>query len=134
MLSFTLTIGAVARNALSVALTSADCVGADTALAFDLTSFATFAVVATLFGLATSLGFGASQAAAGLNYLFGIPDGTPTQIALIIGITGLALSSVVAGLDAGVKRLSEFNMLMATLLMVFVIAVGQPQMRSPKIG
>ncbi|OEE70078.1 BCCT transporter [Enterovibrio norvegicus FF-33] len=82
------------------------------------------AVVATLFGLATSLGFGASQAAAGLNYLFGIPDGTPTQIALIIGITGLALSSVVAGLDAGVKRLSEFNMLMATLLMVFVIAVG----------
>ncbi|WP_407332585.1 BCCT family transporter [Enterovibrio sp. 27052020O] len=82
------------------------------------------AVVATLFGLATSLGFGASQAAAGLNYLFGIPDGTPTQIVLIIGITGLALSSVVAGLDAGVKRLSEFNMLMATLLMVFVIAVG----------
>ncbi|MCC4797581.1 BCCT transporter [Enterovibrio norvegicus] len=82
------------------------------------------AVVATLFGLATSLGFGASQAAAGLNFLFGIPDGTPTQIILIIGITGLALSSVVAGLDSGVKRLSEINMGLATLLMLFVIAVG----------
>ncbi|PML75514.1 BCCT family transporter [Enterovibrio norvegicus] len=82
------------------------------------------AVVATLFGLATSLGFGASQAAAGLNFLFGIPNGTPTQIILIIGITGLALSSVVAGLDSGVKRLSEINMGLATLLMLFVIAVG----------
>ncbi len=82
------------------------------------------AVVATLFGLATSLGFGASQAAAGLNFLFGIPDGTPTQIILIIGITGLALSSVVAGLDSGVKRLSEINMGLATMLMLFVIAVG----------
>jgi hypothetical protein len=49
MLSFSLTIGAVARNALSVALTSADCVGADTALVFDLVPSATFAVVATLF-------------------------------------------------------------------------------------
>lgn len=82
------------------------------------------AVVATLFGLATSLGFGASQAAAGLNFLFDIPGGITTQVVLIIGITGLALASVVAGLDAGVKRLSEFNMAMATLLMVFVIAVG----------
>ncbi|KKD58599.1 BCCT transporter [Grimontia sp. AD028] len=82
------------------------------------------AVVATLFGLATSLGFGASQAAAGLDFLFNIPSGITTQVILIIGITGLALTSVVAGLDSGVKRLSEFNMAMATLLMVFVIVVG----------
>ncbi|EEY72481.1 High-affinity choline uptake protein BetT [Grimontia hollisae CIP 101886] len=82
------------------------------------------AVVATLFGLATSLGFGASQAAAGLNFLFDIPGGITTQVVLIIAITGLALASVVAGLDAGVKRLSEFNMGMATLLMMFVIIVG----------
>ncbi|CZF81318.1 BCCT family transporter [Grimontia marina] len=82
------------------------------------------AVVATLFGLATSLGFGASQAAAGLDFLFNIPSGITTQVILIIGITGLALMSVVAGLDSGVKRLSEFNMAMATLLMVFVIVVG----------
>jgi BCCT family betaine/carnitine transporter len=82
------------------------------------------AVLATLFGLATSLGLGASQAGAGLNHLFGIPMGTTTQIVLIMAITALALTSVVAGLDAGVKRLSEINMVLALLLMVFVIAVG----------
>ncbi|WP_028022871.1 BCCT family transporter [Enterovibrio calviensis] len=82
------------------------------------------AVVATLFGLATSLGFGASQAAAGLNYLFGIPLGTTTEIILVTLITGLALISVAAGLDAGVKRLSEINMMLAMALLVFVIIMG----------
>ncbi len=82
------------------------------------------AVVATLFGLATSLGFGASQATAGLHFLFGIPGGITTQVVLIILITGFALTSVVAGLDSGVKRLSEFNMFLATLLLLFVIFVG----------
>ena len=82
------------------------------------------AVFATLFGLATSLGLGASQASSGLNYLFDIPLGTTTQVLLVIGITGIATASVVAGLDAGVKRLSEINMILALLLLVFVIAVG----------
>ena len=82
------------------------------------------AVLATLFGLATSLGFGAAQASSGLNFLFGIPLGIPTQIVLIVGITAIALASVVAGLDSGVKRLSEINMLLALLLLLFVIAVG----------
>ena len=82
------------------------------------------AVLATLFGLATSLGFGAAQASAGLNFLFDVPLGNNTQILLVIGITAIALMSVVAGLDAGVKRLSEINMLLAVLLLVFVIAVG----------
>ena len=82
------------------------------------------AVLATLFGLATSLGFGASQASAGLNHLFGIPMGTTTQVVLVIAITGLALFSVVAGLDAGVKRLSEINMVLALMLLLFVILVG----------
>jgi BCCT family betaine/carnitine transporter len=82
------------------------------------------AVFATLFGLATSLGLGASQAGAGLNYLFGIPMGTTTQILLVIGITALALISVLAGLDAGVKRLSEINMVLAGLLLLFVVIVG----------
>ncbi len=82
------------------------------------------AVLATLFGLATSLGFGASQAASGLNYLFGIPLGDTTQILLVIGITAIALVSVLAGLDAGVKRLSEINMILAVLLLLFVILVG----------
>lgn len=82
------------------------------------------AVLATMFGLATSLGIGASQAAAGLNYLFGVALGDTTQIVLVIGITAIALASVLAGLDAGVKRLSEINMILAILLLVFVIAVG----------
>lgn len=82
------------------------------------------AVLATLFGLATSLGFGASQAASGLNYLFDIPLGDTTQILLVIGITAIALVSVLAGLDAGVKRLSEINMILAVLLLLFVILVG----------
>ncbi|AWI79834.1 BCCT transporter [Parazoarcus communis] len=82
------------------------------------------AVLATLFGLATSLGFGASQAAAGLNYLFGIPLGNTTQIVLVVGITAIALVSVLAGLDAGVKRLSEINMVLAVVLLAFVIMVG----------
>jgi len=82
------------------------------------------AVFATLFGLATSLGLGASQAGAGLNYLFGIPTGTTTEVLLVIAITAIALTSVLAGLDAGVKRLSEINMTLAALLLLFVIIVG----------
>jgi betaine/carnitine transporter, BCCT family len=82
------------------------------------------AVLATMFGLATSLGLGSSQAAAGLHFLFGIPLGDMTQILLIIGITAIALVSVLAGLDAGVKRLSEINMVLAIVLLVFVIVVG----------
>ena len=82
------------------------------------------AVFATLFGLATSLGLGASQASAGLNYLFGVPTGPTTEILLVIGITAIALVSVLAGLEAGVKRLSEINMTLAALLLLFVIIVG----------
>ena len=82
------------------------------------------AVLATLFGLATSLGYGAAQASSGLNFLFDVPLGNTTQIVLVIGITAIALFSVVAGLDAGVKRLSEINMVLAVLLLLFVIAVG----------
>ncbi|WP_447474941.1 BCCT family transporter [Vibrio harveyi] len=82
------------------------------------------AVVATVFGLATSLGYGASQAATGLNFLFGIPMTETTQVVLIVFITALALISVVAGLDSGVKRLSEINMGLAAVLLLFVIIVG----------
>ena len=81
-------------------------------------------VVATLFGLATSLGLGASQAAAGLNKLFGLPSGTGFQIILITCITGLATISVVAGLDAGVKRLSQLNIYVAAAFLLFVLLVG----------
>jgi BCCT family betaine/carnitine transporter len=84
----------------------------------------TLAVFATLFGLATSLGIGAEQANAGLEFLFGVPVSDVSKVLLIVGITAIALISVIAGLDAGVKRLSEINMVLAALLLAFVIAVG----------
>ena len=82
------------------------------------------AVVATLFGLATSLGLGAKQATGGLNFLFGIDASLNTQIILIICITGLAILSVVRGLDGGVKLLSNINMLLAIAFLMFVLVVG----------
>ena len=82
------------------------------------------AVLATLFGLATSLGFGAQQAASGLNFLFDIPNTINTQIAIIIGVTAIALVSVVRGLDGGVKVLSNINMSLALMLLVFVFVAG----------
>jgi BCCT family betaine/carnitine transporter len=84
----------------------------------------TLAVFATLFGLATSLGLGAEQASAGINFLFGIPATKVTKVILIVGITMIALGSVLAGLDAGVKRLSEINMVLALLLLLSVIVFG----------
>ncbi|MGK7890211.1 MAG: BCCT family transporter [Leptolyngbyaceae cyanobacterium] len=82
------------------------------------------AVSATLFGLATSLGFGVQQVNSGLNFLFDLPVNTPVQVGLIAIITGFATASVVSGLDAGVRRLSELNMILAGILMVFVLLVG----------
>ena len=81
----------------------------------------TVAVFATLFGLATSLGFGAQQANAGMNYVYGIPNTVTVQVILIIGITAIALVSVLRGLDGGVKVLSEINMTLAFALMLFVL-------------
>ncbi|MFY0992568.1 BCCT family transporter [Halomonas sp. C05BenzN] len=82
------------------------------------------AVFATLFGLTTSLGIGATQAAGGLNYLFGIPSGDATLVLLILGITLVALGSIMLGVDKGVQRLSQINMALALLLLLFVIFVG----------
>ncbi len=82
------------------------------------------AVFATLFGLATSLGLGAGQTAAGLEHLFGVPDTDTTRVLIIAGITSVALLSVVAGMERGVKRLSQANLFLALLLLAFVLAVG----------
>lgn len=82
------------------------------------------AVASTLFGLATSLGFGVQQVNAGLNFLFGLGISTPIQVGLIAIITGFATASVVSGLGNGVRRLSELNMILAAVLMVFVLLVG----------
>jgi BCCT family betaine/carnitine transporter len=82
------------------------------------------AVLATIFGLATSLGFGAQQAGAGLNFLFGIKSTIGLQVFIIAAVTGVAVVSVVRGLEGGVKVLSNFNMLLAVILLCFVIVAG----------
>ncbi len=84
----------------------------------------TLAVFATLFGLATSLGFGTTQALAGFNFLYGWGTGAVAVVVLIAIITGLALASVLRGLDGGVKVLSEINMVLAFLLLLAVILLG----------
>ena len=84
----------------------------------------TLAVLATIFGLATSLGLGARQAAGGLHFLFGTPNELNVQIAIVVGVTAVATMSVVRGLDGGVKLLSNLNMGLAVLLLLFVMVTG----------
>ena len=83
-----------------------------------------FAVLATLFGLATSLGFGVQQIASGLNHVFEVPDGITTQIIIIAIITAIATTSVVLGVDKGVKVLSEWNMRIAVVLLILALILG----------
>lgn len=83
-----------------------------------------FAVLGTMFGVATSLGLGVMQVNAGLSYLFDIPQDTMVQVALIAIITLMATTSVVSGINAGIRRLSEINLLLAVLLMLFVLVTG----------
>jgi len=83
-----------------------------------------FAVLGTLFGVATSLGFGVIQVNAGLNYLFDVPATVGVQVILIAVITSIATLSVALGLDAGIRRLSVFNVVLAVLLLLFVLVAG----------
>ncbi len=82
------------------------------------------AVLATLFGLATSLGLGAQQAASGIEHVFGIQNSLGLQVGVISFVTLLAIYSVVRGIDAGVKMLSNINMVVAVVLVTFVALVG----------
>jgi choline/carnitine/betaine transport len=84
-----------------------------------------FAVLGTLFGLAVSLGLGTSQINAGLSELLGWPDSVWPKVLIITVLTAVAVSSIVAGLDKGVKRLSNLNILMAVGLMLFVLFAGE---------
>ena len=83
-----------------------------------------FAVLGTMFGVATSLGFGVLQVNAGFAHLFGLPVNPTVQIILIAVITGMATLSAGTGLDKGVKRLSELNIILAIVLLVFVLCAG----------
>lgn len=82
------------------------------------------AVLGTLFGVATSLGLGTLQLNSGLNYLFGTPATGLVQVVLITVITSIAATSVALGLDKGVRRLSQLNIVLAMALLAFVLAVG----------
>jgi choline/glycine/proline betaine transport protein len=83
-----------------------------------------FAVVSTVFGVATSLGLGASQVNAGFSYLFGLDVSTTNQIIIMCVITGLAVISVATGLDKGIKILSETNMFLAVTLLILIFVLG----------
>lgn len=87
-------------------------------------SIDTFATIGTVFGVATSLGFGVTQINSGLHYLFGIEQSTNIQVGLIIFVSILASLSVFLGLDKGVKRLSELNLILALTLLTFVFIAG----------
>ncbi len=83
-----------------------------------------FAILGTMFGVATSLGFGAMQVNSGITYLTGAPNNVYIQILLIAVITCFATISVVLGLDGGIRRLSQLNMILAAGLLIFVLIVG----------
>ena len=83
-----------------------------------------FAVLGTMFGVATSLGLGVMQVNAGLSFLFDVEVSTTVQIILIVFITAMATVSVVAGLDAGIRRLSELNLILAVVMLVFILLAG----------
>ena len=84
----------------------------------------TLAIFATLFGLAPSLGLGAEQVVAGLNYLFDIPLTDTVKVTLILFITAAAMASVLSGINVGIKRLSQVNIGITVSLFLFVIVVG----------
>ncbi len=83
-----------------------------------------FAAIGTLFGLATSLGFGVIQINAGFAHVFNVPENVFIQVSLVFLITLIALFSLYLGLDKGVRRLSNVNIIMALVLLLFVFFVG----------
>ena len=82
------------------------------------------AVLATVFGLATSLGLGAQQAMSGISFLYGIASSPATILALIAFMAGITFLSIRGGIDRGIRLLSEVNMWVAFALLVFVLSTG----------
>lgn len=82
------------------------------------------AVFATIFGVATSLGLGAMQITTGLNYAYGFPTGITTNVVIIVVITALFITSAVAGIERGIKFLSDTNMIMLGICLVLMLIIG----------
>ncbi len=87
----------------------------------------TLAVFGTMFGVVTSLGLGAMQINTGFSNVFGIPNNIPVQLCLIAIITAMATLSVMMGLDKGIKRLSDINIVLTVLLLGFMLLFGPTQ-------
>ncbi|MEQ1144007.1 BCCT family transporter [Acinetobacter soli] len=85
----------------------------------------TFATIGTIFGVATTLGFGVTQIGSGLNYLFGFESTAWSKVILIIVVSAMAGLSVGFGLDKGIKRLAELNLILALVLLAFVFFASQ---------
>ncbi|RLL45191.1 BCCT family transporter [Oceanobacillus piezotolerans] len=84
----------------------------------------TIVVFATVFGVATSLGFGAIQISGGLSYVFGIEQSIFIELIIIAVVTVLFIGSALSGIGRGIKYLSNINLILALLLMLFVLFVG----------
>ncbi|GAA2555565.1 MULTISPECIES: choline BCCT transporter BetT [Streptomyces] len=84
------------------------------------------AVIGTVFGIGVTLGIGVVQLNYGLKVLFGVPEGLSAQIALIVVAVAMATASAASGVDRGIRRLSQLNILLATLLMLYILVVGEP--------
>lgn len=82
------------------------------------------AIISTVFGLVVSVGLGALQINSGLQILYGVPYAGWIQAGIIALVTAAGITSVVAGMDKGVKRLSYFNILMAVALLLFILMAG----------
>ena len=85
----------------------------------------TAALLGTVFGVATSLGIGVVQLNYGLKSLFGLPENLAVQSALIVVGVGMAVVSCVSGVDKGIRRLSELNIVLAIGLMLYVLVAGR---------
>jgi choline/glycine/proline betaine transport protein len=83
------------------------------------------AVLGTIFGVATSLGIGVVLLNYGLDFLFGIPEGTAVQVALAVLAVVTATVSAVSGVDRGIKLLSQLNVLLAIGLALFILVAGE---------
>lgn len=84
----------------------------------------TLAIIATVFGVATSLGLGTLQINGGFNQLMGIDNSISTQLTIIVVVTVLYMLSALTGLDKGIKILSNGNLSIAAILLVFVLFAG----------
>jgi choline/glycine/proline betaine transport protein len=82
------------------------------------------ALLGTLFGVAVSVGLGTLQINSGLNYLLGVPIGNVSQTLIVAVIILVATVSVALGLDRGIKRLSEFNISVALVILLFIAVAG----------